>query len=509
MIIADIRLPDMNGYELMLKLQEVVDPVPLVLMTGFGYDPGHSIVKARKAGLRLRRALQAVPPRSTPHRRRAHHRRAGPGAAGFRELRTCRLMDAALLLLALLGHAALWVGLVNRLHARSLPHWLQNLATIACFLALLLVPLGLGWWCVCADPTVWNRLRAGQFLRSAPWGVLVYLVLCDCRGVLVLVGWLWLHVLHRPPAVSRFHGIRSLLHRDARPPEVAEHPHHFLVRLPGNQSLHLDLTERTIEVPRLPAAWDGLSLVHLSDLHFNGRVGKPYFQEIVRLSNELEPDIVALTGDLIDRTRCIDWIGDTLSRLTARYGVFCVLGNHDVRRDPAAVVRAIENCGLCYLGGRHLRIEVRGLPLILAGNEMPWLPAADLEHCPPPRRGGPFRIALSHSPDQLEWARDHDFDLVLAGHTHGGQIRLPLVGPIFSPSRRGLRYMAGVFHAPPTIMHVTRGVSGSFPFRWNCARKSPGWCCTHQGPGTRGRGPGSRKAPRLRRGLKMMAPARV
>ncbi len=198
-------------------------------------------------------------------------------------------------------------------------------------------------------------------------------------------------------------------------------------------------------------------------------MGKPYFQEIVRLSNELQPDLVALTGDLVDRARCIDWIPDTLSRLTARYGVYCVLGNHDVRGDAARVVRAIEESGLCYLGGRHVQIEIRGLPAILAGNELPWLPAADLEHCPPPRQGGPFRIALSHSPDQLEWARDHDVDLLLAGHTHGGQIRLPLIGPIFTPSRRGLSYMSGVFHAPPTIMHVTRGVSGSFPLRWNCA----------------------------------------
>ena len=201
-------------------------------------------------------------------------------------------MDAALLLLALLGHAALWVGLVNRLHARSLPRWFIRLGTVACFLALPLVPAALGWWCLRADPAVLDRLRAGEFLRSAPVGVLAYLVLCCAAARSSWSRWLLASRLHRPPAVLRSHGIRSLLHRDAPPPETAEHPHHFLVRLPGNQSLHLDLTERAIEVPRLPPAWDGLSLVHLSDLHFTGRVGKPYFQEIVRLSNELQPDLV-------------------------------------------------------------------------------------------------------------------------------------------------------------------------------------------------------------------------
>ncbi len=385
-------------------------------------------------------------------------------------------MDAALLLLALLGHTALWVHLVNRLHAQSVPRWIIRLGTIGCFLALPLVPAAIGGWCWRADPAVLDRLRTGGFVRSAPVGVLVYLLLCCANGAVVVLRWGWRHVFRRPSDVLRSHGVRGLLHRDAPAPETAEHPHHFLVRLPGNQSLHLDLTERDVEVPRLPPAWDGLSLVHLSDFHFNGRVGKSYFQEIVRLANELQPDLVMLTGDLVDRACCIDWIPDTLGRLTARYGVYCVLGNHDRDAGAERLGRALEEAGLCYLGGRHVRIEVRGLPAVLAGNEQPWLPAADLEHCPPPRRGGPFRFALAHSPDQLEWARLHDVNLLLAGHTHGGQIRLPLVGPIFVPCLRGLRYTEGVFHAPPTIMHVTRGVSGSFPLRWNCTRKWPGWC---------------------------------
>jgi len=88
-----------------------------------------------------------------------------------------------------------------------------------------------------------------------------------------------------------------------------------------------------------------------------------------------------------------------------------------------------------------------------------------------PRRspgGGPLRIVLSHSPDQLKWAQTHDADLLLAGHTHGGQVCFPLVGAILTPSRVGVKYSSGIFYAPPTIMHVTRGVSGRFPIRLNC-----------------------------------------
>ena len=239
--------------------------------------------------------------------------------------------------------------------------------------------------------------------------------------------------------------------------------------MPGNESLRLELAERAIEIPRLPAALDGLSLLHLSDLHFTGKVSKAYFQEIVRLSNELQPDLVAVTGDLVDCESCIDWIPDTLARLTARYGVYCVLGNHDARVDVDRLTRVLEQGGLQRLAGRHVQVTIRGVPVVLGGNELPWLaPAADFEHSLPPHRGGPFRIALAHSPDQLAWAQAHDVDLLLAGHTHGGQIRLPWIGPIFAPCRVGVKYASGVFHAPPTIMHVTRGISGELPLRMNC-----------------------------------------
>ena len=167
------------------------------------------------------------------------------------------------------------------------------------------------------------------------------------------------------------------------------------------------------------------------------------------MSNSLEPEIVALTGDLLDKTQCIDWVPETLGRLKARYGVYYLFGNHDLRVDWQRLRRVMDDCGLVYLGGRWKVIEVRGQPVLLAGNELPWFkPAADLSACPP-RSGVPFRLLLAHSPDQLPWARKGDGDLLLAGHNHGGQIRLPLIGPVFSPSRYGVQYASGLFHAPP------------------------------------------------------------
>jgi predicted MPP superfamily phosphohydrolase len=250
-----------------------------------------------------------------------------------------------------------------------------------------------------------------------------------------------------------------------------EQEHHISVHLPGNESLRLDLTERVIEVPRLPKPLEGLTILHLSDLHFTGMVGKAYFREVVRVSNELKPDLVAITGDLVDKSKCISWIPDTLGQLTAPYGICVILGNHDLRVDETALRKTLAESGLIDLGGRWINIDVRGETVIMSGNELPWFrPAPDLNNCPPRTTDcGQLRIALSHSPDQLDWARTNDVDLMLSGHTHGGQILIPILGPVFLPSAFGVKYDYGVFHSPPTILHVTRGVSGKQPLRWRCA----------------------------------------
>lgn len=104
--------------------------------------------------------------------------------------------------------------------------------------------------------------------------------------------------------------------------------------------------------------------------------------------------------------------------------------------------------------------------LELIGNEAPWFPAPRLASTELPSKT--FRLLLSHSPDQIAWARKHGVGLMLAGHTHGGQGRLPWVGPVLSPSWYGSRYASGSFFLNPTTLHVTRGLSGVHLMRINC-----------------------------------------
>ncbi len=181
--------------------------------------------------------------------------------------------------------------------------------------------------------------------------------------------------------------------------------------------------------------------------------------------------MIAITGDIVDEIELFEWIPQTLAQLSAPLGVYFVLGNHDQFTGAANRLRhMLTAAGLIDLGGRWHRLDHSGVAIVLGGNELPWFtPAPDLRDCPPRFPENPqLRLLLSHSPDQLNWARRHDFDLMLAGHAHGGQIRLPLIGPIFCPSRYGVKYASGTFYAAPTLMHVSRGLSAELPLRLNC-----------------------------------------
>ena len=109
------------------------------------------------------------------------------------------------------------------------------------------------------------------------------------------------------------------------------------------------------------------------------------------------------------------------------------------------------------------------------GNELPWFQRrASLEFAGTEAlvsrdaTQADWVLGVSHTPDQFKWGISNRCNLLLCGHTHGGQIRLPWVGPIVAPSKYGSRYASGVFFNDPTLMHVSRGLSGVHPFRWGC-----------------------------------------
>jgi predicted MPP superfamily phosphohydrolase len=376
------------------------------------------------------------------------------------------MWSIALLLaaLALLGHLVLCTALFSSVHATTWSHRTIQIFSVPAQLATFVVPIGIG---------LWAAFFARDVLSNGGWAWMLsplgYFPICWIVAVMAVAFWAYRRLFecsHQSAVRNRTSIVRMPVNL------TGDLLTGVLARLPGNQILELHVQEKTVEITRLPTALDGVSIVHVSDLHFTGQLKKEFFQRVCEAANDLNPDLVAITGDLIDNPGCIDWIPETLGKLRGHFGVYFVLGNHDLRvRDIPRLRRALTQCGLVDLSGRWVACDIRGEPVVLAGNELPWFaPAADLAQCPTEIDGKrPLRIVLSHSPDQIEWARAHDVDVMLAGHTHGGQIRLPLIGAVVSPSRRAVHKISGVFFESPTCLHISRGISGTRPLRTSCA----------------------------------------
>jgi hypothetical protein len=373
----------------------------------------------------------------------------------------------AVLLAALFGHAAFWVGSVNRIHGLGLPRKVVRSLSAACHAMLVSIPLVFAWWLLIGGQVI----PSSPSLKDALEPARAYLLICLTVALVHLPAWIRLRRAARAPAAVVRHQVRSVdvAARLGRWPAVGLKAR-LLARVPGNQLFHVDVDEEEVELERLPAELAGISILHLSDFHFSGRVEPDYFHEVVRLANDLQPDLLAITGDICDFTAGIDWVTDIFAGLAAPLGKFFVLGNHDLRtRNVPRLRAAMVAVGFADVASAPMALELRGCPVLVAGNERPWTRSPEpFAQQAAPAAAGPLRILLSHSPDQFDWARERQFDLMLAGHTHGGQIRLPWIGPVVCPSLHGIRFAGGTFFAPPTLMHVSRGISSLLPLRLSC-----------------------------------------
>jgi uncharacterized protein len=377
------------------------------------------------------------------------------------------LLPLILCQLALFGHFALWVALLNRLHSFALRRWLREVLEKLILTALL----GVLGWAVAVLILVPETFERPLDQLTAHPPAAAYFALCCLVAAWTASVWLVRKVGgHTRLLISNHSQVLRVDRQLGRLP-CGDWVTRAWANVPGNQILHLEIHEKTIQLPRLPAALNGLRIAHLSDLHFTGQLTQDYFDLIVDRTNAMQADLIAVTGDIIDRPWCLPWFEQVLGRLQSRLGVFCVLGNHECRMpDKSEIVQAIQSAGLHYLGGAWTNVEHEGQTILLAGNELPWWePAADMassgvESQPTPA----LSVLLAHTPDQIQWARRYDFDLMLAGHTHGGQIRFPVIGPVLSQSWYGVKYASGVHFEPPTVLHVSRGLSGCQPLRILC-----------------------------------------
>ncbi len=365
-----------------------------------------------------------------------------------------------LLVGACLGHLVLMIVSHNWLYGQKLPRRFGTIIHFAHGLLILAFPLALGL------TYGWDLHDLPPLSTEFAWPQLItlYVLVCCAVGYVALPLNTVLRLLRRDPSLEKHSRVLDVAKHLGRRP-LGHSRRRLLAHLPGNEIFQVELVERTIRLPRLPNSWDGLKILHLSDLHFLGTPDRDYFQFVMDRCVDWQPDLVALTGDITDTNRHIRWIVPVLGRLRWRIAAFAILGNHDHWRETTYIRRRLRRLGMLVPQNTWHQIEVRGEPLVVIGHEGPWLkPPPDLTDCP----REPFRLCLSHTPDNIRWARRAGIDLMLSGHVHGGQVRFPLFGSVLVPSRYGRRYDCGVFDEAPTVLHVSRGLSGDHPLRYLC-----------------------------------------
>jgi uncharacterized protein len=239
---------------------------------------------------------------------------------------------------------------------------------------------------------------------------------------------------------------------------------------PARRAQVPELTKTDIFIRRLPAAFDGLSIVHLTDIHHSMYTPLETVEEAVHLANLLHPDLVALTGDYVTLSPSYIWpVARALGKLRARLGVFAVLGNHDFQVDADEITHALRAQHIRVLRNAHFALRSRRSTLWMAGVDDLWWNADDFHAAFASVPAREPKILLCHNPVGIRQAVSHGVDFVLSGHTHGGQVRLPLVGSLRGRSKLGERFVEGWNRLDGTQIYVNRGIGKSVvPLRFNC-----------------------------------------
>ncbi|MCS6977068.1 MAG: phosphodiesterase YaeI [Gemmatales bacterium] len=239
----------------------------------------------------------------------------------------------------------------------------------------------------------------------------------------------------------------------------------------------LELTRHEICLQDLPSAFHGFRIAHLTDLHAGRSVPGWHLERAVELAASECPDLIALTGDFVHAgKRYVPLIVRTLSRLKAAHGVFAVLGNHDFavrtalgfrlnRHLPRYVEDALREAGIVVLRNRSLTVTTGGHSLRLVGVDDLWSGACDLDLAFHEAKDHEPTILLAHNPRVAEHLNGRRCDLMLSGHTHGGQINWPGYGR-FLLGRRSQHLAAGLCRHRGTWVYVNRGVGHGFRFRF-------------------------------------------
>lgn len=236
----------------------------------------------------------------------------------------------------------------------------------------------------------------------------------------------------------------------------------------------IERSEHRIGIHGLPEAFRGFRVVQLTDIHHGLYLPLQALMDAVEMCNRTQPDMVALTGDFVTYSRAyVEPMAEVLSTLRARQGVFAVLGNHDFRVGAETITRALRRKGIEVLRNQNTTLR-RGLDALHVAGIDDLGYRADLPRALRGVATGSPLLLLSHNPGIIRRAAAHGVHLVLSGHTHGGQVRLPLVGSIYGRAPHRQRFKSGLDALGGTKIYVSRGIGMVVvPLRYRCPAEIP------------------------------------
>lgn len=238
------------------------------------------------------------------------------------------------------------------------------------------------------------------------------------------------------------------------------------------------LVRQELALSRWPAVLDGYKIALLSDFHYDPVFTVHPLQAAIPIVNSLQPDLIALTGDFVTEPSfargrrkaayAAEPCSSFLRQMKAPHGLWAVMGNHDAITDPKLVTSILRSTGIQVLDNQSTSIEHAGARFWISGVDDVLKGDSDLNAAIANVPKGEPTILLAHEPDYADFAARFPVDLQLSGHSHGGQVRLPFLPPLYEPPL-ARKYVAGLFQVGPLTLYTNRGLGTiGFPIRFDC-----------------------------------------
>ena len=387
-----------------------------------------------------------------------------------------RIVFFVFVVLALLGDARIFLYIMNRMvfgsHRHEKSEWsflMYVVPPLLLFLTALFWPLNT-WIDRLMNTRLVERVTPDRIEDIASSPLLaqigaIWLIVAAAVGAYWVLDRLRVIAFGEPPLA----GIRNL------PSEVialrkAHIPFAWVRKLGAHNDVYdIEVTRHEVLIDDLPEAFDGYRIAFLTDTHVTGFMRKQFYREVVSQAMKLDPDLVLLGGDLVTWGRDIPLMGEVLlTGLNARDGVFGVLGNHDYWAGAEAVTKTLAEHNVQLLTNRSTLLTRNGQTLPLVGIDERYRGTPDPERAFAGLDPSAPCLGVSHHPDIIDLLGSNRLDLLVCGHTHGGQIRFPFFGPVVVPSMHEGAFAEGFHRVGAVLMYVSRGVGAIPPLRILC-----------------------------------------